>query len=165
MLAPTVRRTRAPKGQTPIHYSWDRRDRLSVISAIKVSPKRRYLGLYFAIQDSNICADNFEDFVAELLVHFPKGIILVIDRWMVHRSGVKRLQRRFGRVDVEWLPAYAPELTPVEQIWNYSKYSQLSNFIPDDIEHLAHELDASLCHQSKQQNLLRSFFHCGKLKI
>jgi len=165
MLQPTVRGTWAPKGQTPIHYSWEMRDRLSVISAISVSAKRRKLGLYFAIQDANICADDFEDFVAELLIHFPQGVILVIDRWMVHRSGAKRLQRRFNRVDVEWLTAYAPELNPVEQIWNYSRYSQLSNFIPDDIEHLANVLDGSLCHQSKEQNLLRSFFHCAKLKI
>lgn len=166
MLQPTVRRTWAPKGQTPIHYSWDRRDRLSVISAISMSPKRRLLRLYFAMQDANIHADDFESFVAELLLHFPKGVILVIDRWMVHRSGARRLKERFGkRIDVEWLPAYAPELNPVEQIWNYSKYSQLANFIPDDIEHLADTLDASLSNQAMQQNLLRSFFHCAKLKI
>ncbi len=166
MLQPTVRRTWAPKGQTPIHYSWDRRDRLSVISAIKVSPKRRYLGLYFAIQDSNICADDFVAFVAQLLAHFPKGIILVVDRWMVHRSGVRRFRERFGRrVDVEWLPPYAPELNPVEQAWNHSKYGQLANFIPDDIDNLADEVDCSLRYQAGQQNLLRSFFHCTKLKI
>jgi len=115
------------------------------------------------MQDTNIRADDFEDFVAELLLHFPKGIILVIDRWMVHRSGVRRLRERFGkRIDVEWLPAYAPELNPVEQIWNYSKYSQLANFIPDDVAHLADTLDASLSSQGKQQNLLRSFFYCAK---
>ena len=70
-----------------------------------------------------------------------------------------------GRIKIKWLPAYVPELNPVEQIWNYSKYSQLSNFIPADIEYLADMLDTSLCHQSKQQNLLRSFFHCARLKI
>jgi len=162
MLQPTVRRTWAPKSQTPIQYSWDRRDRLSVISAISVSAKKRRLGLYFDMQDVNIRADDFEAFVAELLVHFPKGMILVIDRWMVHRSGVRRLGKR---IDPEWLPAYAPELNPVEQIWNYSKYSQLANFIPDHIEDLADRLEVSLSHQAKQQNLLRSFFHCAKLKI
>lgn len=166
MLQPTVRRTWARKGQTPIHYSWDRRDRVSVISAIKVSPKRRYLGLYFVIQDSNIRADDFVTFVAELLVHFPKGIILVVDRCMVHRSGVRQLRQRFGRrVDVEWLPPYAPELNPVEQVWNHSKYGQLANFIPDDINHLADAVDSSLRYQAVRQNLLRSFFHCTKLKI
>lgn len=166
MLQPTVRRTWAPKGQTPIHYSWDRHDRLSVISAISMSPKRHRLGLYFDMQDTNIRADDFESFVAELLNSFPKGVILVIDRWSVHRSGVRRLKERFfKRIGVEWLPAYAPQLNPVEQIWNYSKYSQLPNFIPDDIYHLENMLDGCLSYQSGQQNLIRSFFHCAKLKI
>jgi len=166
MLQPMVRRTLAPKDQRPIHYNWDCRDRLSVISAIKVSPKRHHLGLYFAIANSNICADAFAAFVAQLLVHFPKGIILVVDRWMVHRSGVRRLGERFGRrVDVEWLPPYAPELNPVEQVWNHSKYGRLANFIPADIDNLADEVVCSLRYQAGQQNLLRSFFHCTKLKI
>ncbi|RKY20145.1 MAG: hypothetical protein DRP62_08755 [Planctomycetota bacterium] len=83
-----------------------------------------------------------------------------------HRSGVRRLRERFGhRVDIEWLPPYAPELNPVEQVWNYSKYSQLANFIPDDIDNLPEEVDSSLRYQAGQQNLLRSFFHCAKNMI
>jgi len=102
MLQPVVRRTWAPQGQTPIHYSWDRRDRLSAISAITVSPKRKHLALYFALQEHNIITDDFEAFMAELLSHFPRGIIVVMDRWMVHRSGAKRLLRRFGkRLNIE----------------------------------------------------------------
>lgn len=166
MLQPTVRRTWAPKGQTPILCSWDRRDRLSAISVLTRSPKRRRLGLYFSIEDHNIRTDDFEAFVADLLKHFPKGIILVIDRWMVHRSGVRRVKSRFGyRIDVEWLPAYSPELNPVEQIWNHSKYSHLANFVPDTVEHLAEAVEESLRVQSRQQHLLRSFFHCAKLTI
>lgn len=166
MLQPTVRRTWAPKGQTPILCSWDRRDRLSVISALSLSSKRRRLGLYFSVETHNIRAEDFEAFVADLLRHFPAGMILVIDRWMVHRSGVRRLKQRFGRrVDVEWLPAYAPELNPDEQVWNHSKYSQLANLIPKDVKHLAGAVEESLQVQSRQQNLLRSFFHCAKLKI
>jgi transposase len=166
MLQPTVRRTWAPKGQTPVLCSWDRRDRLSVISALTLSPKRRRLELYFSVERHNICAEDFAAFVADLLRHFPHGIILVIDRWMVHRSGVRQLKSRFGRrVDVEWLPAYAPELNPDEQVWNHSKYSQLANFIPDDVGHLAAAVKESLHIQSRKQNLLRSFFHCAKLKL
>lgn len=46
MLQPVVRRTWAPRGQTPIQHSRDGRDRLSVISAISMAPRRRRLGLY-----------------------------------------------------------------------------------------------------------------------
>lgn len=166
MLQPTVRRTWAPKGQTPIHYSWDRHDRLSVFSAISVSPKRHQLALFFSVQNRNIRAEDFEAFVAGLLEHFPRGILLVIDRWSVHRSGVRKLTERFGRrVDVQWLPAYAPELNPVEQVWNYSKHSQLANFIPDDVEHLSEAVEQSLTLQSFEPHLLRSFFQHAKLKL
>ena len=153
------------QGQTPIHYSWDRRGRLSAISAITVSPKRRYLGLYFAVCDHNIVTDDFESFVAELLLHFPRGFILVMDRWMVHRSGAKRLQRRFSRIDVEWLPPYAPDLNPVEQVWNRSKYTDLANYIPKDIGELEKEVYESINHMRSQQSLLRSFFKKTKLKL
>jgi len=166
MLQPLVRRTWAPKGQTPILPGWDRRDRLSVISALSCSPKRHRLGLYFSVEGHNICTVDFVAFVAGLLKHFPRGIILVIDRWMVHRSGIGKLKARFGgRVDVEWLPAYAPELNPVEQIWNHSKYSQLANLICDNVGHLAQAVQDSLQIQSQQPHLLRSFFHWAKLKV
>ena len=166
MLQPTVRRTWAPKGQTPFHYSWDHRDRLSAISAISVSPKRHGLGLYFVIHDRNICADDFEQFVSQLLAHFQKGIILVIDRWMVHRSAVRRLKRRFRRrIDMEWLPAYAPELNPVEQIWNHTKYGDLANYIPANVEQLGRAVRKSLRRTQSKQGRLRSCFEYAKLRL
>lgn len=165
MLQPIVRRTWARQGQTPIYYSWDRRDRLSAISAITVSPEQRHLGLYFAILDHNIVTDDFELFVAELLRHFPRGFILVMDRWMVHRSGANRLHRRFRRVDVEWLPPYAPDLNPVEQVWNRTKYTDLANYIPEDITELGKEVCGSISHIRSRQSLLRSFFKKAELTL
>ena len=79
MLQPVVRRTWAPRGQTPIHCSWDRRDRLSAISAITVSPERRQLGLYFDILNHNIVTDDFEMFVETILRRLQRSIILVVE--------------------------------------------------------------------------------------
>jgi len=166
MLQPTVRRTWAPKGQTPIQYSWGKRGRLSAISAISVSSRRRRLGLYFSIQDSNIKLDDFEAFVSLLLEHFPKGIMLVLDRWLVHRWAERRLRKRFSmRIALEWFPAYAPELNPIEQVWNYSKYSKLANYIPDDVSVLEKAVCDSIKHIRSQKSLLRSFFKKTGLKI
>ena len=166
MLAPTVRRTWAPRGQTPIQYSWGKRGRLSVISSISVSPRRRRLGLYFSIQIDNIRLDDFEAFVSLLLEHFPKGIILVLDRSLVHRWAERRLRKRFAkRIDIEWFPAYAPELNPVEQVWNHSKYSDLANYIPDDVLALENAVFKSIRHICSQKTLLRSFFKKAGLKI
>jgi len=166
MLQPVVRRTWAPKGQTPIHYSWDRRDRLSVISAITVSPARRRLGLYFDVHEHNINTDAFDAFVRWLRHRVRRGMVLVLDRWSVHRSGARRLQDRLGStVQVEWLPAYAPELNPVEQVWSHTKYADLANYIPDDVHALADAVVHSIEQTRSSQSLLRSFFHHARLKL
>lgn len=163
MLQPTVRRSWAKKGQTPIHYSWDRRDRLSAISAITVSPTRRRFGLYFDILEHNVRTDDFERFISMVLRKLGRPIILVMDRWSVHRSAARRLLVRYPkRLCVEWLPAYAPDLNPDEQVWNRAKYTDLANYIPDDITTLGHALADSLGCTRAEQMLLRSFFkHAG----
>src|SRR5205823_8787949 len=48
-LTPSVRRTLAPRGRTPILEAWDRRDRISAISAVTLSPKAGRPGLYFEL--------------------------------------------------------------------------------------------------------------------
>ena len=163
MLQPTVRRTWARKGQTPILKCYDRHDRLSAISAVTVSPKRRRLGLYFDILDHNVKADDFEAFVEGLLRRVGRSVILVLDRYSVHRSAAKRLLAKHPkRLSIEWLPAYAPELNPDEQVWNRAKYTDLANFVPDGVLHLGRSIAASLCRTRRQQKLLRSFFrHAG----
>lgn len=166
MLQPVVRRTWAPEGRTPIHYSWDRHGRISVISAVSVSPLRQRLGLCFAVHKHNIVTDDFEQFAALLLRRAGRPIILIIDRWQVHRSGAGRLLQRFkGRIHIEWLPAYAPELNPAEQVWARTKYVDLANYIPRDVRELGKAVRRSLCRTSAQQKLLRSFFEHAKLKL
>lgn len=166
MLQPLVRRTWAPRGQTPVHYSWDRRDRLSAISALTVSPRRCRLGLYFDVCEHNICAEDFEGFVVHLLGHLPHGILLVLDRWSVHRSAARRLQRRFARrLGIEWLPPYAPELNPVEGVWNQTKYADLANYIPEDVCALRRAIGRSARKTRGKQPLLQSFFKKAKLEL
>ena len=160
MLQPVVRQTWAPKGQTPIHYSWDR------LSAITVSPERWRLGLYFDIYGHNINTDTFESFVRWLRRRIRRGLILVVDRWSVHRSGVRRLQNRFGsKVRVEWLPAYAPDLNPVRQVWSRTKYGDWGNYIPDDVTALADQSVSSLARTAHDQRLLRSFLQHAEPKL
>ena len=166
MLQPVVRRTWAPRGETPVLDCWDRRDRLSVISAITVSPRRRRLGLYFDIFDHNITADDFEPFVARLLKKVGRPITLVLDRWQVHKSGAQRLEKRFGRrVRIEWLPAYSPELNPVEHVWSHTKHSDLANYVPKDALRLGRSVNESLKNKHTNQRLLRSFFQAAKLRL
>jgi len=82
------------------------------------------------------------------------------------RSGAKRLQKWFARrVTIEWLPAYAPELNPVEQVWNRTKYVDLPNYIPEDAKALGQKVRRCLGHQRKQASLLRPYLKHAKLNL
>lgn len=166
MLQPTVRRTWAPRGQTPIHKCSARHDRISAIAALTVSPQRRRLGLYFDLLDHNVRAEDFEGFIASLLGRPGRPITLVMDRASIHRCAARRLSERFGkRVHVEWLPAYAPELNPAEGVWGHAKHADLANFLPEDADELGRAVDGSLRATADEQSLLRSFFQHARLPL
>jgi transposase len=164
MLAPLVRRTWAPQGQTPVMYSWDRHDRLSVIAGLSVSPRRKRIGLYFAVQEKNVIADDFEAFLRRVQRSLGRKLIVVMDRWSAHRKAARALAND-DRFWIEWLPPYAPDLNPVEHVWNHTKYGDLANYIPDDLLDLELELEYSIDQTRERPELLRSFFHAAELEI
>ena len=163
MLQPLVRRTWAPEGQTPVMYSWDRHDRLSVIAGLSLSPRRHRIGLYFAVHDKNVKAEEAEEFLRQVQRLLGKKLIVVMDRWAVHRK-VARMLAGDERFRIEWLPPYAPDLNPVEHVWNHTKYGDLANFVPDDLLDLELELECSIDQTRKRPELLRSFFHAAELE-
>jgi len=166
MLQPTVRRTWAKKGHTPQQRSWDRRDRLSAISAITVSPKRSRLGLAFQVHRKNIRTPQVVAFLRLVRRKLGNRLLVVMDRLGAHRGAVRQLrQARSGWLDVEWLPPYAPELNPDEQVWNHAKYCDLANFLPEDLDHLERSLCDSLARQGRSPELLQSYCEHAKLKL
>src|SRR6478736_4375767 len=82
-LTPTVRRTLAPRGRTPVLAAWDRRDRLSAISCITLSPAAGRPGLYSDLLDHNVRAADVVAFVKAL--HRRLGALTVVwDRNPIH---------------------------------------------------------------------------------
>lgn len=166
MLQPLRRRTWAPRGRTPIHRSWDRHDRLSVIGVITVSPRRHRLREYFQIQSRNVDADDLVWFVEQLHRRISRRLILIWDRSGPHRRTAKLLLAKHSDwLTVEWLPPYCPELNPEEQCWKHSKYDDLANYIPDDLDELRDAVRTSLHRQGSNGRLLHSYFDHAKLRL
>jgi transposase len=157
MLQPLVRRTWAPLGQTPIHYSWDRHDRWSALGALSLAPWALRIGVYFRLFEHNIHAEDVVDFVKQIHSQLRRKLIVIWDRWSVHRSAGKQLAR-FKWIHIEYLPAYAPELNPVEAMWNHTKYSDLANFLPRDAAHLRESIVESIQGQRSEPRLKYSYF-------
>jgi transposase len=136
LLIPTVLRTWAPRGQTPIHRHRTRRDKVSVISAISVSPSRQRLGLYYRLHLHNIGQAEVCEFLRHLLRHLRAHVIALLDNSKTHKGEpLLALEREHPRLHIEYFPSYAPELNPDEAVWSLAK-RKLANGRPDDVVEL-----------------------------
>jgi transposase len=156
MLTPTVARTWAPRGQTPLVRHSQRHDRISVISGISVSPRRHRLGLYYQWHHHNLRELEAVAFVRHLLRHLRGPVVLIWDRLGIHRGKlVQALGRRVRRLHLEFLPAYAPELNPDEGVWRLTK-NRLANGCPADRFDLALNVIEELESVRRSPSRLRS---------
>ncbi len=138
MLAPFVRRSWAPRGQTPIlRQRGAHRQKVSVIAAISIRIDRRQASLYFrTYPEVSIDRTRIPPFLGQLRRHIRGPFILVWDGLAAHRSpNVRRYCAQRG-IDLERLPPYAPELNPVEMVWSFLKMNPLANLAPHNLEEL-----------------------------
>jgi len=103
--------------------------------------------------------DDIVAFLPDVHARWFRPIIVVCDRLSAHRAAVRRLHEEGATwLDVEWLPPYAPDLDPVEDVWIQSKWVDLINIVPEDIDQLCPPRDHVLDTYRDEPQRLRSFF-------
>jgi transposase len=169
MLTPTVRRTLAPKGKTPIVKAWQRHDRISTISCVTLSPDAEVPELYFELLPAglNVTAEDIVAFLKQLKKELPGAWTVIWDRHNIHSKA--RLVKTWlaGQQDVvlEDLPAYAPALNPDEMVWSWLKYGRLANLTPSDVRELRDHLLTELEWAAFDGELLAAFFNHAHLGV
>jgi hypothetical protein len=147
MLTPLVRRTLAPRGLTPVLPVADRRDRISALSCITLSPRLHLPGLYFQLlpDNTNATAAHVVAFLKELKQSLPRFTV-VWDRSNLHSRSrlVKAFLAGHPEVVAEDFPPYAPQENPDELVWGHTKYGKLANFAPADARELRERVTAEL---------------------
>jgi transposase len=68
-----------------------------------------------------------------------------------------------GRIWLEFLPAYAPELNPVEYLWSHWKQHELPNFCPKTFGELSHYARKALSRMRKRPTLVTAFWQQADL--
>lgn len=167
MLAPLVRRTLAPRGQTPIlKQDGGHRQKVSAIAALSLSPKRRRPNLHFqSLPNTGFDGRRTAEFLRYLLRHLRGNVIVVWDRGSHHRAKVVRdLMIKHPRLTIEHLPPYAPELNPVEFLWSPLKWSKLANVCYQDAFELDDWVMEHLSDIAQNTNTLGNFFKATPLQ-
>lgn len=166
MLTPTVRRTWAPRGNTPVLDCWDRRDRLSAISCVTVSPRIARLNLHFRLLPHNVHGEDIVEFLQHLRRQMHGPLTVLWDGSSVHNKSkaVQAYLAKHPEIITENLPAYAPELNPDELVWGWSKNGRLANLAAEDTDELAECVIDELEFLQHNPDLLASFLEKTKLR-
>lgn len=165
MNAPTIRRTWAPRGHTPVIKITSPHSRISAIGAITVRRGDWFSGFHYKLSADNV---NFHGpdvviFIDELS-HKLKGQMTVVwDEISIHRgSEMKRYLSDHPLIEVVEFPSYAPELNPVDLVWGYVKYNRLANYCSNNLEEMRAMLIPEFERLKRRRKLLRSFLtHVG----
>jgi len=168
MLAPLVRRTLAPRGQTPVlRQKASHRDRVSVVAGLSISPRRLRPGLYFQTHPKGYVNNvKAAEFVRAALRHLRGRVVVLWDNGRMHHGEpIRALLSRFPRLSIEYLPPYAPDLNAVEQLWTLLKYGRLSNYAAPDVRTLDQVAQEHLTVIRRSPRFLRSFHAASKLPL
>ena len=129
MLQPTRRRTWAFSGHTPIHKVWDRLCRFKPPLPCRLDGSDWGCIRLITLIRKMWCP------LLVILGMIRRKVVLILDRWSVHRAAVAVLQKRYpDRLTIEWLPLMHPNNPARSGI-----IQRLANFIPH-IEDLAGRL-------------------------
>jgi transposase len=153
---------------TPILPVATKRDRISAISCITLSPRRYLPGLYFELlpTNENATARHVVDFLRQLHEALPR-LTVIWDGSGIHSKArlVKEFLAANPTIVAETFPGYMPDLNPDEGVWGYTKYGRLPNFAPATAQELHDRVDAELQELKRQAYFLYRFIEHTDLPL
>lgn len=158
---PTRVRTWAPKGQTPVlQYSFNWKQ-LSAMAGVT------WWQFYFRLFPGSIRGPQVVEFLKALRRHLRQRLLIIWDGLRAHKSRLVQayLESQRGAVQVEFLPAYAPELNPVEYLWGYLKTHEVSNLCVANFGQLTTFARNRLRSMQRRPTLVRAFCKQAELPL
>lgn len=158
---PTRTRTWAPRGETPVlqyHFNWHQ---LSAMAGIT------WQRFYFRLFPGSIKGPQVVEFLKALRRQLRGPLLIIWDGLPAHRSRVvgEYVESQDGAIQLERLPAYAPELNPVEYIWAYLKNHEVVHFCPHDFAELTTVARSKLASMQRRTNLVAAFWKQAELPL
>jgi transposase len=155
-LLPGKVRTYSPKGLRPMLPEWQTHDHLSVMGAVTPAGQ-----IYTLVRQKPLDGLDTVAFLEHLGREIGGPVQIVWDRSPIHRRAtVGEFVEAVGAdgLALEALPAYAPDLNPVEWLWGHLKQVEMKNLECLDLEELHEELHLALGRVRQKRRLIPAFF-------
>ncbi|WP_185233735.1 IS630 family transposase [Teredinibacter franksiae] len=150
-----LQRTWGEKGKTPVVRTSGQRQAINAISALSNKG-----GFWYHVFDGKFNADK----CIECLKSFQKGrnhpVILIVDGHPVHKSKkvTDYIETLEGKIEMVFLPPYAPDLNPDELVWNQVRNIGTSKKPLKKGESLKNRAVLDLESIKRDKALIKSFF-------
>lgn len=156
---PTRARTWAPRGQTPLLHETFNWKSLSIIGGLAL------WRFYFQMHKGSIKGPQVIEFLQHLQRHIPGKMLILWDGAPIHRSLLVKnyLASNRRRIVVEPLPAYAPELNPVEYMWGHLKTHEIANLLVTQAWELSFEATAALRRMRRRPSIIAACYSQAEL--
>ena len=88
-----------------------------------------------------------------------RKVVLRWDRWPAHRGGMVQtwIAQQAEWLTLEYLPAYAPELKPVEYFCSHLSRTDMAQFVAADLKAVRAQARKAACRVRHRQNLGKAF--------
>ena len=148
-------RTWAPKGKTPVVQTPGQRQSVNAISAVNARGE-----FWFKVYRGAFNQQRFVSFLKDFMRGRRHPVFLVVDGHPSHRGRkvAEYVRACRGRLEIHFLPSYAPELNPDEFVWNYVKTHGISKKPLREGESLFARVCQDLQWIKRFPSLVRSFF-------
>lgn len=108
---------------------------MSALGALAYCAAKQQARVFVSFVRHAFRADDVLRFVKHLSRHLRGHVTLVWDNLAAHKSRtLKTWIERHPRFRLVYLPAYAPELNPVEGLWSWLKTNHLGNVCADTLD-------------------------------
>lgn len=143
------------KGKTPVVKTSGQRQRISAISAVNAKG-----AFWYKVYGGTLGAAFFIVMLKDLMKGRKKPVLLVVDGLPAHKakSVAKHVQSTKGRLELHFLPPYAPDLNPDEFAWSHLKQNGTSKKPLRKNEALRQRVEQDLAKIKQDRRLVRSFF-------
>jgi transposase len=152
---PNLGRTYGAKGKTPVVRTTGQRQKVNAISAVNAKG-----AFWCVVYTGKLNAETFVAFLKDFLKGRRSKVFLVVDGHPSHRAKLVQefVQSTQGRLELHFLPPYAPDLNPDEFVWQYAKTNGIAKKPLKQNEPLLARVEADLCSIGQNKSLVRSFF-------
>jgi transposase len=143
------------KGKTPVVKTSGQRQKINAISAVNAKG-----AFWYKVYSGMLTAVLFIVMLKDLMKGRKKPVMLVVDGLPVHKakSVAKYVQSTKGRLELHFLPPYAPDLNPDEFAWSHLKQNGTSKKPLRKNEALRQRVEQDLAEIKEDRSLVRSFF-------